>query len=99
MRRELLYEPALLFERVSQKLSERSRLRKLRGTCASWLKETHIDSMELVELARNAGAIVYYDIGANIGTWTLMCRALVPNSRIVAFEPVSAHVRLFRENT
>lgn len=32
-----------------------------------------------------------YDIGANVGTWSLLAKALVPGARIEAFEPLPTH--------
>jgi FkbM family methyltransferase len=55
--------------------------------------------MELIDLARSHGARVIYDIGANVGTWSLLCRALIPDSTIVAFEPMAEHWPAFRANT
>ena len=89
MRPELFYDPCVLLERCSEELTKRSRLRRLRSTCAQWLGNDHVDSLELIELGAKAGARVFYDVGANVGTWTLLCRALVPSSTIVAFEPMT----------
>jgi FkbM family methyltransferase len=99
MRTALFYNPRLLIERVSAGWNRRHRRRRLRGTCAHWLNEYQIESMELIEFAARRGARVFYDVGANVGTWTVLCRALVPDSRIVGFEPLPAHVEQFRKNT
>jgi FkbM family methyltransferase len=99
MRRALLYNPRLLLERISQELNKRHRVHRLRGTPASWLGTHHIDSMELIDVAARNGERVFYDIGANVGSWTLLCRALVPDSEIVAFEPMAQHVDQFRHHT
>jgi FkbM family methyltransferase len=99
MRAELFYNPRLLCERISQLLNQRSRLRRLRGTCAEGLTPDHIDSLELIELAAGHGARTFYDVGANVGTWTQLCRALVPDSIIVAFEPMEEHLSGFHQNT
>ena len=99
MRPELFYKPHVLAERISQELTKRHRVRRLRGTCAAALTPDHIDSLELIELAAKDGARVFHDIGANVGTWTQLCRALVPDSSIVCFEPMEEHFAAFRKNT
>lgn len=98
MRKELFYKPSLLFQRIADELAKRSRLRRIRRTCASWLTHDHIDSMELIEIAAAKGAKVFYDIGANVGSWALLCRALVPDSKIMAFEPLPEHCAEFEVN-
>jgi FkbM family methyltransferase len=67
---------------------ERRRLEKLDGTIAQELKTGHIDSLELLELLRDKPPDVIYDIGANIGTWTLLAKAIFPAAEIHAFEPL-----------
>lgn len=99
MRRSLFYDPETLFFRVAEEFRKRRRLRRLRGTCASWLTFDHIDTMELIDLAGADGARVYYDIGANVGSWAVMARALVPDCNIIGFEPMEEHLPKFRENT
>lgn len=99
MRKALLYNPRLLCERISEEWNKRSRLRRLRNTCAHWLTHDHIDSLELIEISAKEGANVFYDIGANVGTWSLLCRALVPDSTIIAFEAMEEHLPAFHKNT
>jgi len=41
---------------------------------------------------------VIYDIGANVGTWSLLAKALIPNARIEAFEPLPKHQAEFLRN-
>jgi FkbM family methyltransferase len=96
MRRELFYNPSLLIERCAQELTSRARLRQLKRSCAEGLTIDHIDSLELIRLANAEGARVFYDIGANVGTWSLLCRALVPDSVIIAFEPMEEHLSIFQ---
>jgi FkbM family methyltransferase len=95
MRKELFYKPHLLLARLAEIAEQRARLRRLRGTCAQNLTHYHVDSLELIEIAAQAGAKVFYDVGANVGSWALLCRALVPESTIVAFEPLAAHCEKF----
>src|SRR5437762_67976 len=99
MRAELFYDPLLMLERLGQWAMEKRRLRKLRGTVASPLQTGHIDSLELLELLRPAPPEVIYDIGANVGTWTLLVKALFPAVEIHAFEPLPIHIGAFRRST
>ncbi len=99
MRAELLYNPRLLCERLAELSLEKRRLAKLRGGMAGGLQSGHIDSLELMELLRPLELGTLYDIGANIGTWTLLAKALYPNARIHAFEPLKAHADEFEMAT
>ena len=98
MRLELLWNWRLLCERLAVASIRQRRLRKLRNTTARNLKLEHIDSLELLEMARAAGVNVIYDVGANIGTWTLLARAIIPGATIEAFEPLPAHHSKFMQN-
>jgi FkbM family methyltransferase len=98
MRLELLYKPRLLCERLAIESVRRSRLATLKGTPAAGLSLGHIDTLELVQLASPAGISVIYDIGANVGTWILLAKALVPEARIEAFEPLPKHQAEFLQN-
>jgi FkbM family methyltransferase len=98
MRLELLYNPRLLCERLAIESVKRRRLATLKGTRASGLSLGHIDTLELVELASQVGISVMYDIGANVGTWSLLAKALVPDARIEAFEPLPKHQAEFLRN-
>ena len=60
----------------------------LRGTPAAGLQIGHIDSLELLELVRDFSPRVIYDIGANVGTWTVLAKSLFPASEIHSFEPL-----------
>lgn len=99
MRPSLFYNPELLCARIAEEFRKRRRLRRLRGTCAAWLTFDHIDTMELIDLAAGDGARVFYDIGANVGSWAVMARALVPECTIIGFEPMEEHLPKFREHT
>ena len=96
MRLELIYNPRLLCERLAEISLARRRLAKLRGTVAAGLTTGHIDSLELLELLRPNPPQVIYDVGANVGTWTLLAKALYPAAQIHAFEPLSMHTEKFR---
>jgi FkbM family methyltransferase len=95
MRLELLYNPRLLCERLAIESGRRRRFAALKGTQAATLALGHIDTLELVELARQAGISVIYDIGANIGTWSLLAKSIIPSARIHAFEPLAKHQAKF----
>ena len=99
MRLELLYNPRLLCERLAELSLERRRLAKLRGTVARGLTTGHIDSLELLELLRPNPPQVIYDVGANVGTWTLLAQALYPQAQVHAFEPLPQHTEKFRQAT
>ncbi len=98
MRLELLWDWRLLCERLAVASIRQRRLHKLRNTPARNLKLGHIDSLELLEMARPAGVNVIYDVGANVGTWTLLARAIIPEATIEAFEPYPLHRKGFAEN-
>ena len=99
MRLKLFYSPGLLCERLAELSAERRRRKKLRGTVAASLGTGHMDSLELIELMRPGSPQVIYDIGANVGTWTLLAKAVIPAAQIHAFEPMPKHIRQFRERT
>lgn len=99
MRKALLYNPQLLFERLAELSTERRRLGMLRRTVASELQSGHIDSLELLELLKSNPPHVIYDIGANVGTWTLLARAIFSQAEIHAFEPLAIHKEAFARNT
>jgi FkbM family methyltransferase len=96
MRLDLFYNPRLLLERVAAELTRRSRLARLRKTPARTLQLGHIDSLELLELSKAVGINTIYDVGANIGTWTLLAKSILPEARIHAFEPLERlHTRFY----
>ncbi|BAZ03597.1 FkbM family methyltransferase [Calothrix sp. NIES-3974] len=99
MRLELLYNPRLLIERIAIESQRRRRLGRLKNTVAAELKLGHIDSLELLELIKSQPPEVIYDIGANIGTWLLLAKALFPDARVDAFEPLKIHFKYFEKNT
>ncbi len=99
MRLELFYNPRLLVERLAVASQRRRRIDKLRDTVASKLKLGHIDSLELLELIKPSHPKVIYDIGANVGTWSLLAKAYFPEAVIHAFEPLMMHHKSFEEAT
>ena len=98
MRLELLYNARLLCERLAIESVRRRRLAALKGTQAAGLTLGHIDTLELVGLAGQAGISVIYDVGANVGTWSLLAKSLIPDARIHAFEPLPKHQTEFLRN-
>jgi FkbM family methyltransferase len=99
MRLELFYNPRLLCERLADLSIKKRRLAKLRGTVADKLTIEHISALELLELVRPLKPAVVYDIGANVGTWSLLVKALFPQVQVQAFEPIEKHQIKFLENT
>ena len=101
MRLELFYNPRLLIERLAIESQRQRRLRKLHHSVASELKLGHIDSLELLEIVNilTHPPKVVYDIGANIGTWTLLAKSLFPQAQIHAFEPLIIHCEAFKQKT
>jgi FkbM family methyltransferase len=98
MRLALLHDPRLLCERLAELSIARRRRAALRGTVAEWLSDDHIDSLELLQLLRPVAPTVIYDVGANVGTWTLLAKALFPAARIHAFEPLAQHHETFERH-
>jgi FkbM family methyltransferase len=100
LRFELFYNPRLLCERLAVESQRRRRLDKLKGTVASNLTSGHIDSLEFLEIIlKSARPEVIYDIGANVGTWSLLARACFPKAIIHAFEPLEKHHSVFTHLT
>jgi FkbM family methyltransferase len=91
MRLELLYNPRLLLERLGTASLNRRRLAKLRRTVAKDLLPGHIDSLELLELLKSRPPTTIFDVGANVGTWTLLAKAIFPRTAIHCFEPLAMH--------
>jgi len=97
MRAELFYNPRVLCERLAVASVRHRRLGELRGTPAATLSLGHIDALELLKLARESGIGVIYDVGANVGTFSVLARSVVPAARIHAFEPLPEHQAQFRQ--
>jgi FkbM family methyltransferase len=95
MRAALFYDIGLLFERLGLASTRRRRLAKLRGTVAANLQLGHIESLELLELLRSNPPKVIYDIGAHVGTWALLAKAIFPDAEIHCFEPLESHGKKF----
>jgi FkbM family methyltransferase len=99
VRAELLYNPRLLCERLAVESIRRRRIARLHGTPAQNLSSGHIDSLELLELAQRYRDIsCIYDVGANVGTWTLLAKAVIPGAQVCAFEPLPRHADAFLAN-
>lgn len=91
---------AKLISKAHNYLSNKKRLARLKNSVAQSLKLGHIDSLELLELIKVETDIkVIYDIGANIGTWTLLSKFVFPKSDVCCFEPIANHIEQFRHNT
>lgn len=100
MRLSLLYNPFDLIIRLSDEIKRKRRLKKLKNSPSKNLSFREIDSLELIEIIAktNIENLIIFDIGANIGTWTLLAKTLLPNSRIYAFEPLDEHIKRLEKN-
>lgn len=101
MRLSLLYNPLVMIDRLAMQLSRRERKKKLKGTPAEHLGLGYLDSLELLELIKNESfePKVIYDVGANIGTWTLLAKSFFAGAAVYAFEPLAVHTAQFKVNT
>jgi FkbM family methyltransferase len=72
---------------------------KVRKKGATWLNIHQIDSLELLEALHPLNPQVFFDIGANVGSWTLLAKAIYPQSEIHAFEPLVGHHSAFLRHT
>ena len=88
MRTSLLYDPAVILDRLALAMRRRRRRRSLRGTPAAALNLGHLDSLELLRLLADHPPAVVHDIGANAGTWTCLLKSIYPAARVDAFEPL-----------
>lgn len=100
MRKELLYNPRLVLERLAELSIDKRRNDKLKNTPASTLSPDQISSIEFLELAKENGSIkTMFDLGANAGTWSLLADTLIPNTVIHAFEPIPKYQENFLHTT
>jgi FkbM family methyltransferase len=101
MRLSLLYNPLVMLDRLAIEINRRKRKNKLKNTPAAGLTLGYLDSLELLELIKNDGfnVKVIFDVGANIGTWTLLAKSFFEDANVHAFEPLLNHVRKFKTNT
>jgi FkbM family methyltransferase len=98
MRRDLIYNPRLLCERLAVESINRRRQSRLRRTVAEKLHLQDVNSLELLELMQSADIKVIYDIGAHVGTWSLLAKAIFPSAEIHGFEPPLQHRNEFLNN-
>jgi FkbM family methyltransferase len=63
------------------------------------LEAGHVESLELLELLRPIVVNTIYDIGANVGRWTLLAKAIHPPAHVEAFEPLNDHAEIFARQT
>lgn len=101
MRTSLFYNPLVTIDRLAVEINRYKRKRKLKGTPAAGLALGYIDSLELLELIKSEGVIpqTIFDVGANIGTWTLLAKAYFPDAVVHAFEPLNVHIQKFKQTT
>jgi FkbM family methyltransferase len=100
MRLSLFYNPLVIIDRLAIEINRHKRKNKLKGTPAAGLGLGYLEGLELLELIKKDDFTtgVIFDIGANIGTWTLLAKSLFPGAEIHGFEPLDNHIRKFREN-
>jgi FkbM family methyltransferase len=98
VRRELIYSPRLLCERLAVESINRRRKARLRKTPAEKLHLHDISALELLESMRSLDIKVIYDIGAHVGTWSLLAKAIYPSAEIHGFEPMLQHRGEFLTN-
>jgi FkbM family methyltransferase len=68
------------------------------GTHGCWLGSYEYDKQRVFQKTVRAGATVY-DIGANVGFYTLLASRLVgPSGQVFAFEPAPGNCRLLRKH-
>jgi FkbM family methyltransferase len=99
MRASLFVNPLDAVERLAVASQRWRRRRRLRGTPAAHLALGHLDSLELLELLRPFPPGVIHDIGANVGTWTLLAKAIFPQAAVDAFEPLDEAATAFQRQT
>lgn len=100
MRKELLYNPRLVLERLAEISQDKRRKDKLKGTASAHLSPDQIASLEFLELAKsNQHITTMYDLGANAGTWSLLADTIIPNATIHAFEPIPKYQEAYLKTT
>ena len=99
MRASLLFNPLDAVERLALASQRWRRRRRLKGTPAANLSPGHLDSLELLELLRSSPPRVIHDVGANVGTWTCLAKAIFPQAVVEAFEPLEAQGAAFTLRT
>ena len=101
MRLSLYYNPLIIIERLAISINRYKRKNKLKNTPAAKLNQGHLDSLELLELIKADGCAIktIFDVGANIGTWTLLAKSFFPDAEVHAFEPLNKHIQQFETNT
>jgi len=102
MRKELFYNPLLVLERLGEMASKKIRRNKLKNTIMASYHDGHIESLEILELIKNnypTQIKTIFDIGGNIGSWTLLVKTIFPNAEIHAFEPLEGFANRLKENT
>jgi FkbM family methyltransferase len=100
MRLSLFYDPFAMIDRLAIEINRYKRKRKLKHTPAANLSLGYLDSLELLELIKADGATTntIFDVGANIGTWTLLTKSFFPGATVHAFEPLDVHIQKFNDN-
>ena len=101
---KLILKPRLFVERITfrcveylmQLMKNINHRQKLKGTLAEDLDLAYTSSLELIKIVKLDSPKIIYDIGAHIGTWSLLAKAFIPDSIIHAFEPIESHITEFQ---
>ena len=101
MRLALFYNPLVIIDRLAIAINRIKRKKRLKNTPSKNLEIGYLDSLELLELIKTDGYIpnITFDIGANIGTWTLLAKSIFPKTIVYAFEPLELHISKFKKVT
>ena len=102
MRKELFYNPLLLLERLGEMATKKMRRNRLKNTIMSSYHDGHIESLEILELIKKESSHpikTIFDIGGNIGSWSLLVKTIFPQAEVHAFEPLENFASSFTENT
>ncbi|TAF74501.1 MAG: FkbM family methyltransferase [Bacteroidetes bacterium] len=87
--------------RLKYYFKHKGRRNELKNTIAAKLSIAEIDSLELLQICKAESIDVkcIYDIGANIGTWAMLAKAVFPSASFECFEPLNLHFSDFEKNT
>jgi FkbM family methyltransferase len=91
-----LFNPAYVVERSAKEIAIRRLRRRFKGTPASRLPWGLLGTAELSFALQNKDIKTVFDIGANVGNWTILAKSVFPKTRIDAFEPVPSSLDLLK---
>ncbi|WP_309741750.1 FkbM family methyltransferase [Chamaesiphon sp. OTE_20_metabat_361] len=90
-----------LFYKMSDRFNLYKRRKVLKNTVAHSLQSKYLDCFEMLQLIKENSQqdICIYDVGACIGTFTILAKGLFPNSIVHAFEPLPDHFQRLKSDT